>query len=96
MTPLDSHTKSYLTATIRKYFPTAEILFFGSRFRGDHKPMSDIDLCVDAGSPMSLGNLALLDEELSQSDLEFKVDLSDWHRISADFKKHIQASSETW
>ena len=96
MTSIDFTSRHFLVSTIRKYFPDAKIFFFGSRMRGDYKPFSDIDLCVDAGSSMNLGQLALLEEEFSESDLQYKVDLSDWHRISEEFRKHILGASEAW
>jgi len=81
---------------IKKYFPNSKIFFFGSRHRGDHKKYSDLDLCIQEQAALDLIVLSKLKEELSQSNLPFQVDLSDWHRITPEFQKLIKANSEEW
>lgn len=64
--------------------------------RGDHKIYSDLDLCIDAGKALDLVKLSNLEEVLSQSDLLYKVDISDWHRITGDFRSHILSQNVQW
>ena len=49
-------------------------------------PMTPIDL----KETLQAGVLALLDAELAESDLSYKVDLVDWSRIDESFKSIIR------
>lgn len=88
--------QNFISEQIRRYFSGARILFFGSRMRGDHKQYSDLDLCVDAGQALDLATLSKLEESLSQSDLKYKVDISDWQRMTDDFREHILKRHILW
>jgi hypothetical protein len=45
---------------------------------------------------MDLYDLAMIQEAFEESMLPFHVDLIDWHRISADFKRHIEMGYEVF
>lgn len=75
-----------ILSAIERHFPGCRVRVFGSRARGDHRPHSDLDLCLDQGHPLELTKLGKLEEELTQSDLLYRVDISDWHRITPDFR----------
>jgi predicted nucleotidyltransferase len=88
-----SQEKVILTI-IKKHFPKSKILLFGSRVRGDHKQYSDLDICLDdQGQPLPLAKLSMLEEELSQTEIPFKIDIVDWNRITSDFQQIIMAGS---
>jgi uncharacterized protein len=42
---------------------------------------SDLDLAIDAGRPLRLDEIAGLAEAFSDSDLRYKVDLTDWPSV---------------
>ena len=88
--------KPLILGILRKHFPGCRVWIFGSRCRGDHRPFSDLDLCVDAGAPLDLARLGDVREALSASDLPYQVDLSDWHRITPDFRDHIAREGAVW
>ena len=89
--------KELVLNLIKKYFPMATIMFFGSRQRDEHKENSDLDLCLnDAGKPLALATLSNLKEALSSSTLPFKVDLVDWNRITPEFRSVISADYSGW
>ncbi|MGH7058855.1 MAG: nucleotidyltransferase family protein [Stellaceae bacterium] len=71
--------------------PGSDVWVFGSRATGRARPLSDLDLAVDAGRPLTLDETAILREALSDSDLPFLVDIVDWHAIDARFRKSIAA-----
>lgn len=68
------------------------VWIFGSRVTGNAKPYSDIDLAIDAGKALSLDVLAHLSDAFVESTLPYKVDIVDWHGVSPDFQKIIEAS----
>jgi predicted nucleotidyltransferase len=87
---ISENQKLEILERIQRYFPKAKIMFFGSRVRGDHKTYSDLDICLDDhGVPLELSQLARLEEEFSNSDIPFKIDIVDWNRITPDFQKII-------
>ncbi len=67
----------------------AKAFIFGSRATGTAKKFSDIDIAIDATTPLSLPLLASLNHEFEESDLPFKVDIVDWQSISNDFQHRI-------
>lgn len=85
---------TFILAELKKSFPTARFHFFGSRIAGTHRDHSDLDICIQDSSAVDLARLSDLKETLAQSSLSFTVDLSDWHRISPDFRERIINSSQ--
>ncbi len=79
----------FIKNIIKLHFPKAKILAFGSRVTGTPKKYSDIDLCLNNQEPLELSQLAFLKEALEESDLPYIVDISDYHRITDDFRKNI-------
>jgi len=84
----------FIRGILRKNFPNAKIFVFGSRVRGDYKQYSDLDICIDVGSPIPLVAWSATEESFSQSDLLYKIDLSDWHRTTEDFRNVVIAEGE--
>lgn len=62
---------------------------FGSRATGRARPLSDLDLLIDAGRPLSLDETAILAEAFSDSDLPYRVDVVDWHSVGERFRQRI-------
>jgi predicted nucleotidyltransferase len=67
---------------------------FGSRATGRARPLSDLDLAIDAGRRLSLDETARLGEAFSDSDLPYKVDIVDWHAIDDQFRQMIAAERQ--
>lgn len=79
---------------LRTHVPDVEVRAFGSRVTGSAKPHSDLDLVVRAGGKIPLKAMALLLNAFRESDLPFRVDVLDWHEISAEFQELIAAKNE--
>jgi predicted nucleotidyltransferase len=66
-----------------------EVLLFGSRALGTHRPGSDIDLCLFSDTWTSR-DLLKLDDEMDQLNLPHKTDLLLWREIDhAPLREHI-------
>lgn len=74
---------------LKKNVPQYEVWAFGSRATWRAKEFSDLDLAVITSSPLSLDVSASLNEEFSESDLPWKVDIVDWAVTSSPFKQVI-------
>ena len=74
---------------LSKLLPGVEVWVFGSRISGKPKPYSDLDLVLRAAAALPTERLAELAEAFDASNLSFRVDLIDWHRIGPEFQKII-------
>ncbi|MBM3198936.1 MAG: nucleotidyltransferase domain-containing protein [Chlamydiae bacterium] len=73
---------------LRKYPYT--FYAFGSRARGTHHRLSDLDLCVK--EPISSMDLSHLQEDFEESDLPYKVDIVSWQGCNEEFRAEIAKS----
>jgi predicted nucleotidyltransferase len=80
-----------VSGILRGHLPAgARIFVFGSRALARAKPCSDLDLLIDAGRPLSLDERAALADAFSESDLPFRVDLADRHRVEDWFLRIVE------
>ena len=75
---------------LQQHVPDREVLVFGSRATGNAKEYSDLDLVIMGEEPLSLREVSVLEEALSESDLPFKVDIVEWARIDEGFRRIIR------
>ncbi|HDQ25173.1 MAG TPA: nucleotidyltransferase domain-containing protein [bacterium] len=75
---------------INKHLPRAKVCAFGSRAAGNHKPSSDLDICVDAGRKITLEESALIKRALDETDLPYRVDIIDRAAVDAKFLEIIK------
>ncbi|MBI4656841.1 MAG: nucleotidyltransferase domain-containing protein [Elusimicrobia bacterium] len=79
---------------LQKHLSDAQIRAFGSRVVGKSKIYSDLDLVIVAKTKVNSKVLMKLKEEFEESDVPFRVDIIDWHRISEEFKRIINRQYE--
>jgi len=77
-------------AILRKWVPDIEVWAFGSRAKWLAKDYSDLDLCLVTQKPLDFAIMGHLQEDFSDSDLPYKVDLVDWATTSESFRKIIE------
>jgi type I restriction enzyme S subunit len=75
---------------LRKRVPGHEVWAFGSRARGTTKRYADLDLAVISDEPLPLDVLTRLEEDFSESDLPWRVDVVDWATTSEAFRRIIE------
>ncbi len=85
-------------ATIKSIFqrliPGIPVWAFGSRTNQTAKPYSDLDLVIVGESRIPQAVYYQIKDALEKSDIPFKVDVLDWHRISPAFKAVIEQHYE--
>ena len=80
---------------LRNHVSNCEVRVFGSRVNGSEvKKYSDLDLVIVGRSKLSSRKLTELKSAFQESDLSIRVDIMDWYRIPAGFKKIIDAKYE--
>jgi uncharacterized protein len=93
MADLSPEQLALVRRVLALHLPGAKAFLFGSRTRGSAQTYSDLDVAVDAGAPVDLLRLAALEEAFQESDLPFRIDLTDWHRLSPEFREQIRLSN---
>lgn len=79
-----------LVPILRKHLPQARVWAYGSRVKRTARKFSDLDLAVEAGQPLDLRTLAVLEQDLSDSDLPFKVDVGNLSAMSPAFRALVE------
>ena len=74
--------------------PGTKVFVFGSRAGLSPKPMSDLDLSLEAASALPISILTRLAEDFDESRLPWKVDLVDRATVSEEFGKIIDATKQ--
>jgi type I restriction enzyme, S subunit len=89
---------------LQKHVPLYEVWAFGSRAKWSAKEHSDLDLCILSDKPLSFSVLGAIEDDFSESDLPWKVDVVDWATTSETFRAIIerdkveiqQANASAW
>lgn len=75
---------------LMRLLPDCEVMAFGSRARLTPKAHSDLDLAVIGPAVLPIERLAEVNDAFESSDLPFKVDVVDWHRVEPGFRDIIR------
>lgn len=79
-----------ISKIFRNHPEVEKVILYGSRAKGNFKPASDIDLCLQ-GSTLDLTVLNKISWELDDLLLPYTFDLSIYHQLnSSDLLDHIQ------
>ena len=81
---------------IKMFFPQAKIYLFGSYARGDYQRGSDIDIAIDAGERIPLGNKGQIMSMIDALNLIQNVDIVDFRAVPADLQKKILEEGIEW
>ncbi len=90
MIDLNPHHLETVRRILAEHVPVCEIRAFGSRATWTAKDYSDLDLAVVGEGPLERRRLARLKEAFEESELPMRVDVLDWHTISARFRAVIE------
>lgn len=82
-----------IKAILRRHVPDREVWAFGSRAARTAKKYSDLDLAVVGAAPLTLGQMAALENDFDESELPFKVDVVDWATASESFRRIIRMTA---
>lgn len=70
--------------------PGIPVYAYGSRVHGKNlKPTSDLDLVFKGETPTSDRTVQRVKDAFELSDIPMRVDISDWHGMSVEFKEAI-------
>lgn len=86
--------REIILAILEKFVPDCEVRAFGSRVSGKVKAYSDLDLAIVGKGKLNNDLLFDMKELFQASELTFRIDLLDWHTVSPEFRKVIEAKYE--
>ena len=72
------------------------VYLFGSWARGDATPQSDIDLAIEAHSPLPPGMLALLRERLEESHVPYHMEVVELSGVDPEFWRLSTRTTKWW
>ena len=95
--PLNPKYKDQIIRALDYHFPQQKkIILFGSRAQGTNKVGSDIDIAIDTGAPINLGEMARARITLENLPIPFEIDIVDMHSIPEELKKVILHKGIVW
>ncbi len=83
---LEDNQKEIVKTILQKYPYT--FYAYGSRVKGGHRPTSDLDICFKDSIPFEIQSQ--IEEDFENSDLPFRVELSDFNLMKESFKDRIK------
>ena len=90
MIDIDEKHLITIKTILKQFVPKSSVWIFGSRVTHSAKSYSDLDLVIIGESRISQIIYYQIKDAMEESNLPFRVDVLDWHRISASFQKIIQ------
>ena len=72
------------------------VFLYGSRATNQAKKWSDYDIGLQGKKPVSLQILAKIDEDLENSDIPYKVDVTDFQRTNQKFRSLALTNVKQW
>lgn len=88
--------KYQILRALEYHFPGAKVILFGSRARGSHKEGADVDIAVDAGTPIILREMGRARNTLENLFIPLTVDLVDMNNINERLKQEILKDGVVW
>jgi predicted nucleotidyltransferase len=76
-----------IVLAILKKYPYA-FYAYGSRTKGKSRPTSDLDICFFEPIPLSVQGH--IEEDFEESDLPFRVEISDYNLMTEEFQELIK------
>ena len=96
MENVDKATQEKIVSLIAALMPDVKIYLFGSRARQTHSEWSDIDLALDAGHVLPNVKVDEVKSVLEATNMPYKVDVLDFHSVSADMQASIKRDGKIW
>lgn len=96
MSEIKKEHKECISIILKKHFPQARIVLFGSRATGKNRPGSDIDISIDEGKAIDFSRIAQARDELEESSIPYKIDLVDYATMTPEFREEVGKKGVVW
>lgn len=88
--------KDKIIKIIEMFYPHAKIYLFGSYAGNNSSKTSDLDIAIDAGSPMPLIDKAKIFSMIDVLNMPQKTDVVDFHRAPLSLQENILKHGIVW
>lgn len=92
MIDLSARELEIVQRIVETHVPGLEVWVFGSRAGGRRKPWSDLDLAIVSQSRLAHALMTAIEWDFEESDLPFKVDVTDLAAVSPEFRSRIESN----
>lgn len=82
--------ENIIKAILAPYLEAYAFYFYGSRVKGTHSKVSDLDILIKGVTEMPLEMIEDLKQQFDESSLPYIVNFSDYHKIDENFYKRIE------
>lgn len=96
MENINPEERNKITDLISALIPKATIYLFGSRARGTHSARSDIDIAVDAGSPIPPVIIDEANSVMEATNIKYHIDVVDFNSVSDEMRTSILHEGIVW
>lgn len=86
MVPENQHIVNKIKLKVQQYDPTAEVILFGSRARGDHRAESDWDVLIVTDHEVNRAYKNKIQDILYELQLEYEISIDSLFRNKMDWK----------
>mgnify|MGYP004647895317 FL=1 len=73
---LTEQEETIVKEILKPYFSKYDFYFYGSRVKGNFRPLSDLDILMKSNSEINLNDIDEIKENFDESDLPFVVNLA--------------------
>lgn len=82
--------ENIIKAILAPYWEIYAFYFYGSRVKGTHSKVSDLDILIKGATEMPLEMIEDLKQQFDESPLPYIVNFSDYHKMDENFYKRIE------
>lgn len=87
---LSDFEEKIILEILSPYFKNYEFFYYGSRVKGDFRPLSDLDILIKGKNQATPEVYDALKYAFDNSDLSFIVNFADYHSITEEFYTTIK------
>ena len=91
---IDEIIKKIVNIVSKYVDPGTRILLFGSQCNGNALPTSDIDVALDAGTPLPFETMIKVKEEIGEIQTLRSIDIVDFNSVDSKLKNSILKNSK--
>mgnify|MGYP001564578348 CR=1 FL=1 len=85
---LEDQWKALIKQTVQKYMGNdVQVFIFGSRATGTNRKWSDVDIGVLGQDKVPGDKLFLIEDDIADTDIPYRVDVVDFKTIAPEFAK---------